>query len=38
LTLVFGAKGAREVKTFLERKVDLKDIKWTELNKNLPTF
>ena len=27
LTSVFGAKGAREVKTFLERKVDLKDIK-----------
>lgn len=27
LTLVFGAKGAREVKTFLERKVDLKDFK-----------
>lgn len=27
LTAVFGAKGAREVKTFLERKVDLKDLK-----------
>lgn len=27
LSLVFGAKGAREIKTFLERKVDLKDLK-----------